>query len=216
MFRWAAVAGAAVMLASCNDTKTPVNPGSVLPQIVSISPSPIVASPAPQTLTIAGNQFVAGLRLLVTAPDGVTVTVQGEDIAQVQNTSFRATTILNRPGAHVFVVENDNGGRSDAFTTTVEDSATARPTISSVTPSSMPPSLTSTIVALQGANFAPGLVVNVTDPTGTTVVLGPASIGLQTTTRVEFSFVFSTTGLYTVTIRNATGDTSNPVTITVN
>jgi hypothetical protein len=203
-------------VAACDDTGTPVNPGGVLPQIVSISPSPIVASPASQVINVSGNQFVAGLRLRVMAPDGLVVSVQGQDIQAVEPTSFRATVVLNQTGTHSFVVENDNGARSDVFNAVVQANAAALPAITSATPSSLPPSASMTIVTLQGSNFNPGLIVNVIDPGGSAVVLGPASISVQTATRVEFSYVFSSSGLYTVAVRNSNGDTSNPVSITVN
>jgi hypothetical protein len=212
----AAAIGFGFMAAACDDTDTPVHPGGVLPQIVSISPSPIQASSSPQTITVSGNQFVSGLRLHVAAPDGTVATAQGDDIQAVQATSFQAAVVLNQPGTYGFVVENDSGGQSNTFAAVVQTSATALPTIASVIPSSLPRTTSATVVALQGSNFGPGVTVTVTDPSGTTAVLGAASIGLQTATRVEFSFVFDAGGIYTVTVRNSGGDVSNPATITVN
>jgi hypothetical protein len=202
--------------ASCGDTGTPVNPGGVVPQITSIAPSPIVASVLPQTITVTGNQFVDGLRLRVTLPDGLVTTVQGDGIQTVEATSFDAMLLLELPGTYTFVVENDNGTRSEAFAAAVQAGGTSQPQIASVLPSSLPRSALETIVVLQGTQLGSVVAISVTDPAGAAAVVDGSLIRVRTSSRLEFPFVFSANGIYTIVARGGGGDVSNPVTITVN
>jgi hypothetical protein len=152
----------------------------------------------------------------VTAPDGSSTTVQDAGIEDVQPTSFRARVVVDQPGTYTFVVENDNGARSEGFAVAVETSSTARPTIASITPGALPISTSTTLVAVTGQNFRDGLTIDVVAPSGATTTIPATAVAFRSSTRVEFTFAFDAAGIYTVLVRNPDGELSNGSSITVN
>lgn len=202
-------------LAGC-DRQPPTTPSGVQPMVVALSPVSPEPSDSAQTLTFSGTGFGAGLQVIVTAPDGSSFDVQGAAITDVQPAIFDARMVLTQTGIYSFVVRNVNGLSSPVFTTVVQPAGSVRPVIYSVTPASLPRrTTTTTVVALQGANFSSGPSVMVTDPNGMAMALTATSLSLVSDARIEFSLTFGIRGTYTMVVATAAGETSNPVFISV-
>lgn len=202
-------------LAACGE-QPPTTPSGVRPVIATLSPATPQPTDGPQTLTFSGTGFSAGLRVLVTAPDGSAFDVQGAAISAVQPATFDASVVLAQTGIYSFVVRNVNGLSSPVFTAIVQPPGSARPVIYSVTPTSVPRNTTAaTVVALQGANFGSGASVLVTDPNGMAMALTATLLTLQSDTRIEFRLTFGIRGTYTMVVTTSSGETSNPVFLAV-
>jgi hypothetical protein len=82
-----------------------------------------------------------------------------------------------------------------------------------VTPRELTKSRDPQTITLTGRNFAAGLKISVTDPTGT--VMAVDVVDKVSPTAVIFRFAFSQTGQYEVLVTNPGGESSNAATITV-
>ena len=183
------------------------------PSITAVTPSSSLPSDKPQTFTVIGEGFKTGLALEVTTPGGAVQTISGQNISAVRATSFQASLTLDAPGRYSFVVINDDGKKSSAFPVEVKRSARA-PSIDKVIPQELSKSHDPQVVTLTGRDFAPGLKVSLTDPTGTvTAVTALEKIDAQT---VVVGLVFEQTGIYSVMVTNSSGESSNSVSLTVN
>jgi hypothetical protein len=183
------------------------------PAITAVTPSAPLPSPKPQTFTVTGEGFKTGLALQVTTPGGAVQTISGPAISAVRETSFQASLTLDVPGRYSFVVINDDGKKSSAFPVEVKSNVRA-PAIDRVIPQELSKSHDPQVVTLTGRDFAPGLKVSLTDPTGTvTAVTALEKIEPQT---VVVGLVFEQTGIYSVMVTNPSGESSNSVSVTVN
>jgi hypothetical protein len=197
-----------------NDNDTPIGPGTT-PTITGVLPTPLVVNATAQRLTIAGTNFLPNLTLLVTPPGGGSVqAISGASILDLQSTSFQTDVVVDTPGTYGLVVRNSSGNTSATFPVQVRSgSPTGTPNIASVTPVSVTHGSDQVIVTLNGTNFAEGLNVVVTRPSGGPTVI-TNGFTLVTPTQVQFTFVLDTVGTYAFSVTNPDAQASNAVVIT--
>jgi len=191
------------------------------PRVTSVSPSPIVASPKPQVLKVTGTGFAPGLIVEVTML-GNTETFSGAAIRGQASTTFEIAMMLAQPGEATLVVRNTDGGVSDPFVLRVDAGPAQKPVPSPLSPSIdrvLPDKATKgsvpQVLTFSGNNFAQGLSVSMTDPTGNVTVLKGTAIDSVTRETVKISVVLDITGEYTFLITNPPGQSSNSVTVIV-
>jgi hypothetical protein len=196
-----------------NDDDTPIGPGTT-PTITGVLPTPIVVNQSAQRLTIAGTNFLSNLTLLVTPPDGSVQAISGASIEDLQSTSFQADVVFDMPGTYGLVVRNSSGDASATFPVQVRSaSPTGTPNIASVTPVSVTHGADEVLVTLNGTNFAQGLNVVVTRPSGGPTVI-TSGFNVVTATQVQFTFVLDAVGTYAFSVTNPDAQASNAVVIT--
>jgi hypothetical protein len=191
------------------------------PRVTNVTPSPIVASGMPQTLTVTGTGFGVGLTVEVTS-QGNTEVYSGAAV-QGQKTSFTIAVVLPQPGEAILVVRNTDGGVSDPYPLKVQAGPAAppesprqsRPVIDRVTPDKVVRGSVPQAVTISGNTFSTGLTVSMTDPAGNVTVLKGTALGGVTPVTVKFGFVFDASGEYTLAVTNPPGQMSNTVTINV-
>jgi hypothetical protein len=82
------------------------------PAVTAITPSGLRTSTSPQTLSVEGARFEAGLFATVTNPAGNVQTLGGDAISNLTPTGFQLTVLLDTAGSHQLVVTNRNGQAS--------------------------------------------------------------------------------------------------------
>ena len=88
------------------------------PAVGGITPSVLMASSLPQTITVTGTNFQSGLTVTVTTPSGSTSPVA----TQVTATSFQISAIFVA-GSYAVTVRNSDGGSSSAFSFTAKSAS---------------------------------------------------------------------------------------------
>lgn len=194
----------------------------VPPTVTSVTPAPIVASATPQVLRVTGTGFAPGLVVELMA-QGATETFSGAAIQGQRATSFEISVVLAQPGAASLVVRNTDGGVSEPFAVTVvgrqpqppEPAPQPLPIIDRIDPDKAARSTVAIPLILSGKQFAVGLQVTMTDPTGTVTVIQGTSIEAVTPTTVRFQAVLEISGEYTFAVTNPRGRPSNSVVVIV-
>lgn len=102
---------------SDNNPNSPSNPNA--PVIASIGPNQLVVGGSTQTITITGSRFVAGLTILLDAPNGVWTTYGGDAITVQSDTQFTAKVMLDKTGVWDVTVHNPDGSESNEVQFTV-------------------------------------------------------------------------------------------------
>jgi hypothetical protein len=193
------------------------------PRVTSVAPSPIVTSPKPQALKVTGTGFAPGLVVELTQ-QGNTETFSGGAIRGQASTSFEIAVVLAQPGAASLVVRNTDGGVSDPFALKVEAGQAGRPegpvpqslpAIDRVAPDKATKGSVAQLLTFSGNNFAQGLSVSVTDPTGNVTVIKGTAIDSVTREIVKLSIVLEIAGEYSFLITNPSGQSSNSVVVIV-
>jgi len=176
------------------------------PSISSISPSSPIATIGNQNVIVNGSNFVSGLTVTVTFPNGMTGTLSGSQIGGISSTSFTmAIDFNNVSGSYSIRVNNPGGSQSNTFGFTVQPQA-ASPSISSISPSSLVATVGNQIVTVNGSNFVSGLTVTVTFPNGTTGTLSGSQIGSITSSSFEMAIDFNNIpGTYCIKVKNPGG-----------
>ncbi len=193
------------------------------PHVTSVTPSPIITSPKPQALRVSGTGFASGLTVELTSL-GNTETFSGAAIRSPSSTSFEIAVVLAQPGAASLVVRNTDGSVSDPFTLKVEAGQSGRPegpapqslpAIDRIAPDKVTKGSVAQLLTFSGSNFAQGLSVSVTDPTGSVTVVKGTALDSVTREVVKLSMVLDITGEYTFLITNPSGQSSNSVVVIV-
>jgi hypothetical protein len=185
------------------------------PRITNVAPQNLAVSAKAQVLTVTGEEFRSGLSLHLTTPGGEVRTHSGADITTPKATSFQVAVVLDAEGRYEIVVVNPDGATSSPYPFQVKAGAARQqqPTIDTVTPRELTKNREPQTVTLAGRNFAAGLKISVTDPTGT--VMAVDVVDKVSPTAVVFRFAFTQTGQYEVLVTNPGGESSNVVTISV-
>ncbi len=192
------------------------------PVVSSVTPAPIVVSASAQVLKISGTGFAPGLTVELTSL-GNTATYTGAAVQGQRATTFEISAVIAQTGAATLVVRNTDGGVSDPFALTVVAAPLQPPTpaplpaavIDRVDPAKATRSSVAQPIILSGSQFALGLAVTVTDPTGTVRVIAANALEAVTATAVRFQTVLDISGEYTFTVTNPKGQASNTVTVVV-
>jgi hypothetical protein len=197
----------------CNDPG-PTTPSGPVPEITRVDPGEVAPGTTPQTLTVSGQGFTTGLTVLVTPPSGARTEVSGDAIQGLQSVSFQVSVPFDAPGDYMLAVRLLSGAESNAVTISARTSGGAVPRVDSVTPGAVQASPAATVVTLTGANFTTGSTVSLTTPAGTTGALPSSAIVSLSSTSIQLSIVFATTGTYSLSVTSAQGQASNTATVT--
>jgi len=195
-------AGAALMASSVST-----------PKILSVAPNAIARSSNPLTITVQGEDFQPGLTLEITTPGGAKTPIGGNAIESRTLTSFRASVAFNDQGRYELVVMNSDGGVSPPFAIDVKGRAPDGPTIDRINPAETTKKPDQQAFVVEGRNFASGLTVIVTDPTGADV--SEVAARKIAATSFELTCTLTMSGDYSVAVTNPGGGTSNVAKISV-
>ncbi|MCL4524865.1 MAG: Ig-like domain-containing protein, partial [Acidobacteria bacterium] len=190
-----------------------VAPGTA-PQISGISPSsPQVQVNVSQTITVQGSNFQPGLTVTAFFPGGGSSTLSGSQIQNVTAGSFQASMVLNSAGIWGIRVNNPDGQQSNTFNFTV---TAAPPLISSVVPSSYPPSNSNQTMTINGSNFVSGATLSFGSPSSGTIPSTASKLTFVSSSQLSYQFNNgSDAGTWTVVVINPNGQTSNSVSFVV-
>ena len=204
------------LIAGCG-AELPSEPtGRTAPTITRVTPQTPVAGPAAQTLEIRGERFSTGLSLTVLTPGDGTRTIPASSLDDLTTQSFTAAVVLDAPGTYTLAVRNVGGEVSPPFVLTVIGTADqSRPVVSGIVPSILTQSPAAQVVIVQGANFAAGLSVSVTDPDGLVSTQTASAVANLTPTRFELAMVFNKVGTYALQVVNPSGETSGVANVVV-
>jgi len=190
-------------------------PPPVAPAVTSISPSTPVAGSSWQPVYVMGSNFASGLTVNLTQPDGTTVGVGGSLITFGSSTVFQMRPTLAAVGTYSFVVLNPSGLSSTPFSFTVRAPEVPVPSVSGTSPRSPTQSSVPQMVFVGGVNFAAGLTVSLTSPSGVTATLDPSAVQNVTSTTFQMTVLLPEVGTYSMTVTNPSGKTSAPATFVV-
>lgn len=188
-------------------------PAVSTPRIDSVAPPSPARSANPQTVTIVGDDFQAGLRLDVTTPSGAKLSVQGDGIQSRRATTFQIALVFNEVGRYELTVTNPDGGVSAPFVVEVKQSNPDAPVITRVTPAEVVKRPEPQALQVDGSRFASGLKALVTDPSGADVP--DAVVAKLTPNSFELMVKLETAGDYALVVTNPSGTVSNVFTILV-
>lgn len=188
--------------------------GLSTPEITNVTPGSPGVSSKPQRLTITGTDFLQGLTLMITNPGGQSQRYAGEDILNRRPTAFEVNVLLDTKGNYSLVVSNTDGGVSRPFPLTVQGEAAqpenkTKPTIESISPAKVTKSNTPQTLTVRGTRFEPGMVVLLTDPTGTVKTISGNAIADITPTSFQFTAILELPGEYSVEVKLPSGALSN-------
>ena len=187
--------------------------GVSTPRIDSVAPPAPARSSTPQTITVNGEDFQAGLRLDVTTPSGEKQTVQGDGILSRRTTSFQAAIVFSAVGRYELVVSNPDGGVSPPFVVEVKQQAADAPVISKVTPGEVSKKPEPQALQVEGSGFSTGLRAVVTDPAGADVA--EPVVAKLTPNSFELMVKLELSGDYSLVVTNPSGAVSNVYRIVV-
>ena len=213
LFRLTLIAVLVFIAAACGESPTAPSGGNTM-ALTSVLPESPVASTASQTLILRGGNFQTGLSVFVKEPDGIERVFSGADIQNLQISSFQVTVVLSQPGAHEVRVGSSPAAQSSPLLLIVRPTQTA-PVIFSVTPSAVVRGSGLQTLRFAGFDFDPNLTLTLTAPDGVVTVLTGAQLSAITTTSVQVNLAFTKLGVHTVVITNSSGESSNPMPVTV-
>ena len=188
--------------------------GLSTPEITNVTPGSPGVSSKPQRLTITGTDFLEGLTLMITDPGGQSQRYAGTDILNRRPTAFEVNVLLDEKGSYSLIVSNTDGGVSRPFPLTVQAGAAqsenkTKPTIESISPAKVTKSNTPQTLTVRGTRFEPGMVVLLTDPTGTVKTISGNAIADITPTSFQFTAILELPGEYSVEVKLPSGALSN-------
>jgi hypothetical protein len=188
--------------------------GGSTPEITNVTPASPGVSSKPQRLSIAGSDFLEGLTLMITNPDGQSQRFAGADILNRRPTAFEVNVLIDSKGSYSLVVSNTDGGVSRPFPLTVkgeeaQPETKTKPTIESISPAKVTKSNTPQTLTIRGTRFEPGMVVMLTDPTGTVKTISGNAIADITPTSCQFTAILEVPGEYSVEVKLPSGAMSN-------
>ncbi len=195
---------------------SPTNPSGSAPHVTNLSPASLVRQDGPQVVTVSGNNFVTGLTVELTDPNGGSISLERSDIQQLQPTSFQLLATLSIAGAYLMRVHNPTGDVSDPFSFIVQSQpGSTPPHIDSTSPASVVHSSDPQLISVAGSNFSSAINVTLVNPTGQAIASNSAIIGVVLPTSFQVGVTLTQIGTYTLYVTNPTGEVSNSVTISV-
>jgi hypothetical protein len=197
-------------VAGCHKTTAPGGTTSIL----SVTPSIVSPSAAPQVMRFSGANLSGSYSLLMISPGGLITELPPAQLQVLGSDTFEASVILPTPGVYAFEIKSPAGEVSSAFQLTV-GSVTGFPTITTITPSATRASTLSQTFSIGGTVFEQGLNIVLAAPDGTIVMVSPADVFVASDTVCQANLVLNKTGAYLVSIVNPSGGTSNLFSISV-
>ena len=177
------------------------------PAITSVSPNPMTASSAIQTLTITGSGFLANAKVTAAYP-GFSTSIQVTSITATQIQAAINTGATARYWS--ITVANPTGPASSAASLSVV-APPANPVVSSVTPNPLTGANTGQVITISGSGFLPGtgLKVLVGYPGFTATLTGQQTAFVNSTQILALVNVGVTARAWTVQVVNPNGLASN-------
>ena len=180
------------------------------PTIVSLNPNPMTGSSSVQSLIVNGTGFVGGRGLIVTVGD---VRYEGTAVTLLSSSELAVSVNVGNTAQRLPVtVTVPNGATSNSMVLTVTPSPTP-PTVSSLNPNQIAPSLSVQPLTVTGSGFVPGIGLKIA--VGGTVYSGPQITSVSSTLLVVGVSVAAECHGLPVQVTNPNGQTSNSVSLTV-
>ena len=196
--------------------QSPANPSGASPQVTGISPAQVLRQDAVQSVTVNGHNFISGLTVELTDPNGGSKLIERNDIQALQPTSFQMLATLSLAGPYSIRIKNPGGDQSEPFTFVVQAEVGGTPPhIDSLSPTSVVHSANAQIIAVAGSNFSSAINVTLIDPSGQALGVNGAIVGVVLPNTFQIGVTLSQIGTYTLFVTNPTGEVSNSVAITV-
>lgn len=175
----------------------------------SISPQNPIAGSSDRELTVNGSNYQHGLTATVTFPNGQTATLSGTQIQNVTPTSFTMRITLGNPGTWSLRVNNPDRGQSNVFPFTVQPNIQT-PTVFSIYPTIPVSAPSDQDIVVSGANFRPGLTVDVSFPDGGGTTLSGSQIQNVTETSFIMRATLNAPGAWSIKVKNTDNQVSAP------
>ena len=122
-----------------------------------------------QTLTINGSNFVSGATLTFDPPSGVNIESSSSYLTFVSSSQIRYE-INNDGDAGTWQVRvNNPDGQTSGYAGLTVTASTPAPSISSVSPTTMPGSTSRQTLTINGSNFTSGATLTFDPPTGVNI-----------------------------------------------
>ncbi len=186
------------------------------PSITSVSPTSMPPLNSDQTLTIYGNNFQNGATLTFDPPTGANINSTAAKLTFVSSTQI-SYQINNGSdsGTWTVKVNNPDGQSSGTMSFTVTTVVLA-PSITSVSPTSMPPLNSDQTLTIYGNNFQNGATLTFDPPTGANINSTAAKLTFVSSTQINYQINNgSDFGTWTVKVNNPDGQSSGTMSFTV-
>ena len=186
-------------------TVTPVS--TVAPTLTGVSPASAPAGSGATTITLTGTNFTAASTATANGAALATTLLSSTTLTAV----IPAATLATAGTLQVAVATPNLGATTAAFTFTVTPVATAAPTLTGLSPSTVVAGAGATAVTLTGTNFLPTSVATVNGTTVATTYVSPTQV-----TAVVPATALAVPGTVGVTIvtPNTTTPAALPLTVT--
>ncbi|MGJ5817325.1 hypothetical protein [Paludibaculum fermentans] len=185
-----------------------VGDAGTIPQISSVLPAPVVASPQSVTLTVLGSGFEGGLSLSILRPDGGFSLLAGGQFFDLSSSAFSVVYSFATPGNYTLQLTALSGAKSKTFVLNVPTVSNA-PVILAYSPLVLQQSGQLQTVTVHGLNFQPGLKAVWLSPHGFTTPaldIDPATV---TAAGFDVSGSFDDNGTYLLQVINPNGAKSD-------
>ena len=191
-------------------------PATPSPSITSVSPNPVTGSNSAQSFTINGSNFQSGPNVILR--DKRT----GETFSNRTISSFATNRIVVNPTfttmAATWSVEvvNPDGKSTGQFNFTVNAPATPTPSISSVSPFSVPASSSDQALTISGSNFVSGATLTFDPPTGSDIASSASKLTFVSSSQIRYQINNDNdAGTWRVRVTNPDGKLSGWANFTV-
>ena len=191
-----------------NSSTLTVTAPAVPPAITTLNPNPMTASNSPQTLTINGSGFQAGLKLVI----GGTA-IPASALAALTPTQLQISIVTSLTSyTYPVQVVNSNGGASN--TVNLQVNAPPAPAITSLTPNPLTHSTAAQVLTVNGTNFQSGTGLRVT--VGTTSYTGSqVTVVSASQLKVNVTVPSASSTAVAVQVTDPSGAVSNVAPLTV-
>lgn len=195
---------------------SPVSPSGASPQVTGISPAQVLRQDSVQTVGVIGQNFLSGLTVELTDPNGGSRLIERNDIQALQPTSFQMVATLSLAGSYSIRVKNPGGDQSEPFSFVVQSEIGGTPPhIDSASPTSVVHSANIQVITIAGSNFSSAINVTLVDPSGQPLGVNGAVVGVVLPDTFQIGVTLARVGTYTLFVTNPTGEVSNSVAIAV-
>ena len=168
------------------------------PLVNSLLPGNPARKDTDQNVVINGSGFQPNLTVTLFFPGGGSTTLSGDQIQNLNSTSFTLVVTLNVTGTYGMRVNNPDGGQSNVF-----NFQTMK--ITSTSPTSPPRSNSDQSVDVNGSGFQPNLTVTVFFPGGGSGTLSGSQIQYSNSTKFTMIVTLNVLGQYSIRVNNPDG-----------
>jgi hypothetical protein len=206
-----------------NPSASPSAPSTVIadpslssnPTIAGLSPRSPAPGTAPTPVYVVGTNFVAGLSVQLTFPDGSTTTLGGTAITFGSSTIIQMRPSLSQSGTYSLRVVNPSGASSDAFSFEVSTPTPPTPAVTGVSPLPLTAGTPIQHIYISGSGFQAGLSVALTRPDGSATTVANGDVSFGTSTAFAINVVLPVAGSYSVVVTDPSGLSSTPFAFTI-